>query len=135
MREEAGLVYTVEAELEASRTRATYSVVYACDPPYVSKARAIVERNLREMQQTPVSAAELNRAKTLLLRQIPLSESSVTEIADGLLERAVDELPLDEPLQAARRYVATTPSAVRDAFAKWIRPSGFVQVTIGPAPR
>jgi zinc protease len=135
LRERAGLVYTVAAGLEAGRTRSMYSVVYACDPPNVGKARAMVVRDLTEMQQAVVPAAELDRAKTLLLRQIPLSESSVGAIAEGLLGRAVEELPLDEPIVAAKQYLAITPDQVRAAFARWIRPAGFVQVTLGPAPK
>jgi len=44
-------------------------------------------------------------------------------------------LPLDEPVQVARRYVALTSEEVRAAFAKWIRPDDLVQVTQGPAPQ
>jgi zinc protease len=40
---------------------------------------------------------------------------------------------MDEPVQAARRYVAHPPEDVRAAFAKWVRPDGLVQVTEGPA--
>ncbi|MBI3015873.1 MAG: insulinase family protein, partial [Candidatus Tectomicrobia bacterium] len=81
LRERSGLVYSVEAWLRAGKTRSLYQVSYACDPPNVSKARALVERNLHQMQTTPVTAAELRQAKTLLLRQIPLSRSSTDNLA------------------------------------------------------
>ena len=134
LREKAGLVYTVDSFIEASKNRALFGVAYACDPPNVSRARALVERNLREMQTTPMSPEELRRAKTLLVRQVPLSEASVDGIAGMLLSRALHDLPLDESVRAARRYLETTAEQVRDAFAKWIRPSDFVQVTVGPNP-
>ena len=135
LREKAGLVYTVDSFLEASKNRALFGVAYACDPPNVSRARALVERNLREMQTTPMSPEELRQAKTLLLRQVPLSEESADGIAGMLLSRALHDLPLDESVRAARRYLETTAEQVRDAFAKWIRPSDFVQVTVGPNPK
>ncbi|MBF0559468.1 MAG: insulinase family protein [Nitrospirae bacterium] len=135
LREQAGLVYTVESFLDARKTRALFGVFYACDPPNVYKARALVERNLRLLQKKKIPAAELRRAKTLLIRQIPLSEASVDGIASGLLERSVEDLPLDEPLNAARHYLKITPSDVRDAFARWIRPAGFAEVVQGPEPR
>jgi zinc protease len=134
LREEAGLVYSVDAALDAGRTRTTYSVIYASDPGNVSKARAMIQRDLGQIQSAPVSTAELNRAKTLLINRIPLAESSVDAVASGLLGRAVDDLPLDEPMRAAERYLATTPGQVRDAFRKYIRPAGFAEVTLGPAP-
>jgi zinc protease len=83
----------------------------------------------------PASDHELEQAKALLLREIPLAESSVDSIAGGMLSRAILGLPLDEPIQAAHRYVALTPEGVRAAFAKWIRPDDLVQVTQGPPPQ
>ena len=132
LRERAGLVYSVESFLQAKKTRSLFGVFYACDPPNVDRARAMVQHNLRLMQTKPVSFAELQRAKTLLIRQIPLSESSVGSIALGLIERSVEGLPLDEPLLAARQYLKITAKEVRAAFARWIRPKGFAQVIQGP---
>jgi zinc protease len=87
------------------------------------------------MATSTVTPAELRQAKTLLLRRIPLAASSLDRIAQGLLSRSVAGLPLDEPVRAARRYLRLTADDVRDAFARRIRPEGFVQVTTGPAPR
>jgi len=47
----------------------------------------------------------------------------------------VRDLPLDEPLRAAKRYLETTAEEVEIAFAGWIRPGDFVQVTLGPSPQ
>ena len=132
LREQTGLVYVVQAMFNAGKTRAVYSVFYGCDPGNVSRARALVERDLREMQTTPVSADELRQAKTLLIRKIPLSESSVDGIAGTLLDLSQKDLPLDEPVRAAERYRRITAEQVRAAFLKWVRPADFVQVTLGP---
>jgi zinc protease len=134
LREKAGLVYTVGSSLEAGKHRSLFRVIYGCDPPNVSKARTMVERNLREMQTTPVTPEELKRAKILLLRQIPLAEASMDDIARRLLSRSVQDLPLEEPVKAAKHYRKTTADQIRDAFKKWIRPEDFVQVTEGPNP-
>jgi len=132
LREETGLVYAVQTMLDARKTRSAYSVFYGCDPGNVSRARALVERDLREMQTAPVSADELRQAKTLLIRKIPLSESSVDGIAGTLLDLSQKDLPLDEPVRAAERYRRITAEQVREAFRKWVRPADFVQVTLGP---
>jgi zinc protease len=135
LRQKSGLVYHVDSSFEAGRTRMLYVVSYACDPANVSKARAIIEHNLRVMQKTPVPHDELLQAKTLLLREIPLSESSVNSIANGLLSRIILDLPLNEPTLAAERYLKLTAEQVREAFSRWIRPNDLVQVTEGPSPR
>jgi zinc protease len=135
LRERAGLVYFVSSSMDVRKTRAFYVVEYACDPSRVSTARAIIERQLRTMQTTPASAEELRRAKALLLREIPLSGSSEEGIASGLLDRATRNLPLDEPIIAARRYLALTAEEVQAAFARYVRSEDLAQVTEGPGPR
>jgi zinc protease len=135
LRANAGLVYFVDSSFELGRTRGLYSVDYACDPPNVTKARAIIGRELEAMRKAPVTPDELRQAKALLLREIPLAESSVDSIAGGLLSRAIIGLPLDEPTRAARRYLELTAADVQAAFAKWLRPGDLVQVTEGPAPK
>jgi zinc protease len=134
LREKAGLVYSVDANLNAGRTRTVYQITYACDPDKAGRARALVARDLRQLQTRPISDAELQLARALLVRRIPLSEASLEQIGRGILELSVDDLPLDEPARAADRYLEITPAEVRAAFARWIRPDGFAQVSIGPAP-
>ena len=135
LRQVNGYVYNVGVSLDASKTRATYSVSYGCDPDKVSKARAIIIRDLSQMRTTDVSPAELHLAKALLLRQIPLSVSSEDALATGLLGRAVIGLPLDEPVVAARKYMQLTADDVRNAFAREIDTGNLVQVVRGPAPQ
>jgi zinc protease len=134
LRERAGLAYYVGSSFEVGRTRAIYLASYACDPPKVSQARAIIERDLRDMQKTPVDARALHQAKALLLKRIPLAEASVDDIAGGLLERVALDLPLDEPQRAAQRYAALDAQQVQAAWAKWLRVDALAQVSVGPAP-
>src|SRR5208282_5530900 len=95
-----------------------YRVTYACDPPNVGKARDIVVSDLKAMQSRDVTPEELAQAKGLLLREIPLGEASFESVAQGWLYRATHDLPLDEPMRAARHYSDLTASDVRSAFAQ-----------------
>ena len=135
LRQVAGYVYNVDVSLHASETRASYTVDYGCNPENVSKARALVQRDLEQMRTQNVSPAELEQAKALLLRQIPLGESSEESVAGGILGRAIIGLPLDEPILAARRYAELNADQVKAAFQKYVRPDDFVQVVRGPAPQ
>lgn len=135
LRENAGLVYTIGSSLQAGKTRTIYAVTYGCDPPKVSKARAIVVRDLKAIQTSPPDVSELQSAKALVLRRIPLGESSFGSIAAGWLGRSAIGLPLDEPFIAARHYLDMTGAQIQAAFAKWLRPDDLVQVTQGPAPQ
>jgi len=135
LRGDAGLVYSVDAVLEAGRTRSLFGISYACDPPNVSRVRAVIERNLRTMQTATVPEKELVQAKTLLIRQIPLAQSSLDGIAGELLSLSNEGLPLDEPTSAAKRFRNLTADEVREAFTRWIRPNDLAQVTLGPGSK
>jgi zinc protease len=132
LREKTGLVYEVSSTFDLGRTRSFYSIEFACDPANVAKARSIVEADLKQMQAEAVSPEELARAKSLALREIPLSEASVDGLALGLLDRAASGQPLDQPLRAAKAYLALQAEQVRAAFARWVRLPDFVQAVQGP---
>jgi zinc protease len=71
----------------------------------------------------------------MLLRDIPLAESSVDYIANGWLAYSALGLPLDERVHAGRIYVKLNATDVQNAFIKWLLPNNLVQVTQGPAPQ
>ncbi|HTV76411.1 MAG TPA: pitrilysin family protein, partial [Candidatus Baltobacteraceae bacterium] len=135
LREKSGLVYFVDSSFEVGLTRGVYQVEYACDPQNVSKARAVILNDLNEIQTQPVSDHELFQAKLMLLRDIPLAESSADWIADGWLTYSGLGLPLDERVHAGKIFTQLTTNDVQSAFAKWIRPNDLVQVTQGPTPQ
>jgi len=135
LREKSGLVYFVDSSFNIGLTRGIYQVEYACDPPNVSKARAVILRDLADMRSKKVTARELHQARLMLLRDIPLAESSVDYIAQGWLAYSTLGLPLDERVRAGRIYVKLDAKDVQSAFVKWLRPDDLVQVTQGPVPK
>jgi zinc protease len=134
LRQVAGLVYTVDDDFTAGKTRSVYTVSFGSDLPNVAKARDLIVRDLRAMQTDNVTPEELHQAKALMLRQMALQQSSEDAIAGVLLARAQIGLPLDESRRMGQRYYDLTADEVRAAFAKWIRPQDFVQVIRGPQP-
>jgi zinc protease len=134
LREKNGLVYFVSSSFDIDKTRGIYLVHYACNPVNVLKTQRIVQQNLEQMRTEPVSAKELRQAQAMLLKEIPLAESSTDLIAEGLISRVELGLPLQEPLLAAQHYLALTAAQVKTAFANQLRPEDMVRVTEGPKP-
>ncbi len=134
LRKHTGLVYSVDADLDAGKTRSIFMVNYACDPSNVNNAAEIVSHDLKDLQTTPIPNDELIRAKAFMLRQIPLGEADVSQIARGLYSLRDMDLPLDEPALAADHYVNLSADDVQAAFRKWVRPADLVRVTQGPTP-
>ncbi len=69
-----------------------------------------------------------------MLTQTLLNESSEDEIANLLLELSIYDLPLDEPILAAKHYMEMTAEKVQAAFIKWLRPDDLAQIVRGPQP-
>jgi zinc protease len=135
LREKRGLVYTVGVGSSLDKQRGTYAVNFGCDPDKVTEAGRLVVRDLKQMQDAPISATELQQAKGILLRQIPLGESSFGAIAGNLLTYSMEGKPLDESSIAAQHYLALTAGEVQQVFAKFVRPDGLVTAVKGPAPK
>ncbi len=135
LRQVAGYVYNVDVSMEASKTRGSYTVTYGCDPQNVSKARALIQRDLEQMRTQDVSPDELHLAKATLVRSSPLRDSTEEGVAQGLRPRAVNGLPVAEPNVAAKKYFELRADQVKAAFARQIRLDDFVQVVRGPAPQ
>jgi len=135
LRDKGGLVYTVDSSFDLDKRRGTYSVSYGCDPDKVAAARAMVVRDLKQMQTAPVSDDDLKRAKGILLRQIPLGESSFGMIGSQLLTLSQEGKPLDAMTIAGQHYLALTAREVQQAYARHVRPDAFVTAVKGPAPK
>lgn len=135
LRDKSGLVYTVGTRFSLGKHRSTYTVNYGCDPDKVGAARAMVIRDLRQMQTEPVPAADLDLAKGILLRRIPLGESSFGAIGNRLLALSMEGKPLDTATVDGQRYLQLTAQDVQQAYAKHIRPEAFVTAVKGPAPK
>jgi zinc protease len=132
LRGSAGYVYSVDSVFDWSRTRGDYTVEFGADPRNVERARALVLRDLKDMRTTPVSDAELTRAKSSILRWLPMQRASVPAIAARLLRLADLGLPLDSNTTVAARYLDISARDIEDAFATWVRPDDLSEVVKGP---
>jgi zinc protease len=135
LRDTRGLVYTVNTSFNLGKHRSTYSVSFGADPDKVAAASKIVAQDLQQMQQAPVTDTELKRAKGILLRQIPLGESSFAAIGGQLLQLSIEDQPLDALTIAGQHYLQLTAPQVQQAYAQHIRPAAFVTAVKGPAPK
>jgi zinc protease len=135
LRVKAGLVYGVYSSVDLQKHRGTFSVDYGCDPDKVAQARALVIRDVKQMQDTPVGSAELHAAKGKMLRSLALGQSSFASIAGNFLSLSLQDKPLDADAVAAKKYMAMTAADIRHVFRQYLRPDDFVTAVKGPAPR
>ena len=128
----SGYVYSVESQIDWSRTRCEYSVSFGADPDKVGRARALVVQDVRDLQSNPVSDTELTRAKAQMLRRLPMQRDSVDSVAALYLRLVELGLPLETPQVAAQHYYDATAAQVQAAFKTYLRPDDLAQVVKGP---
>ncbi|SFC44118.1 zinc protease [Kushneria avicenniae] len=133
LREKRGLVYGVSSNLSLDAHRGRFNVSFGSDPDKAARARDLVVQNLKRMQNEPVSDSELHRAKSILLRAMPMQAASYGAISSSLLNLALSDKPLDATTRAAEQFVKLTSDDVQEAFRAHIRPDGFVTGVRGPA--
>ncbi len=132
LRARTGYVYSVNSSLDWTRTRATWDATFGADAASVGRAKQLVLSDVRAMQTTLVSEAELARAKAEVLRQLYMQHESVARTAAVYLYRAELGLPIDATTIAARRYADVTAEDIRRAFVTWLRPDGLSEISKGP---
>ncbi|MGH8184303.1 MAG: M16 family metallopeptidase, partial [Rhodanobacteraceae bacterium] len=135
LRVKAGLVYGVYSSVSLQKHRGLFSINFGCDPDKVAKARTLAVRDVKQMQDTPVTAAELHAAKGKMLRALALGQSSFGSIAGNFLSLSMQGKPLDADAIAAKKYMAMTAAQIQAVFKQDLRPDGFVTAVKGPAPK
>ena len=123
LRQVAGYVYNVDVSLSASKTRASYSVTYGCDPENVSKARALIQRDLNQMRTENVTP---RRAAAGQGAAAAADSAGRVERGHGggrLAGRAVIGLPLDEPI-AGRKALCGSECGRSEGRIREARPPG-----------
>jgi len=135
LRQVHGYVYSVDSHIQARKTRSAFLIDYGASPQNVEAANRLITADLRGLASAPLPAERLRRAKALLLGEVPLRQQSYDGVASQLETFDLLDLPPDQNLIDARRELDATPERIRAAFAKWVRPDGFVRVVEGPDPR
>jgi zinc protease len=132
LRQNAGLVYSVDSQLAAQGTRGQFTVEFASSPGNGARIVDAIGAEIARLQTEPVGDFELSLVKASIVRRTIVADASADAIAASLLDEASSGLALDRDRSEARDIVATDAAAVRAAFAKYIHPDRFVRVVVGP---
>ena len=132
IRQNAGLVYSIDSQFIARGARSRFSIEYACAPYNAARIQSLVESELTQLRTVPVGDFELGLMKASMIRRVVLGDASIESIGGGFLDDASNALPLDQSQRDAQHLLATDAHAVQDAFTAQILPGNFVRTTEGP---
>ena len=124
LREKSGLVYFVDSSFNIGLTRGVYQVAYACDPPNVSKARAVILSDLQGHADEKSVGAGIASGQA----------DAAARHSAGRIERGLHRARLARHIRrsdcrstnrfAPEKFTRKLDAGdVKNAFAKWLRPT------------
>jgi zinc protease len=132
IRQNSGLVYSINSELSADKSRSQFSIEFSSSPGNLDRISRLIDAEIGRMQTAPVGDFELSLAKAAVVRRTIVDGAALATIAQALLSDAQNGRPLDQDRLDAQAIIATSAQSVKEAFASIVRPSGFVKVIVGP---
>ncbi|HEY5339617.1 MAG TPA: pitrilysin family protein [Candidatus Aquilonibacter sp.] len=132
IRQNAGLVYSIDSQFVSSGARSRFSIEFACAQGNEARIEALVDDELAQLRKVPIGDFELALMKASMVRRVVLGDASASQIGAGLLNDATSGLPLDQPHIDAQHLLATDARAIQAAFAANIHPENFVRTIEGP---
>ena len=130
LREQHGLVYTVESSMASYSDTGVWSVYFGCDHHDVNRCIRLVNRELDRMMQAPLSARQLAAAKRQLKGQLTIAadnrEQFALDMAKHFLhygkERSLDQL--------IAQIDAITTSQLQDVAQQLFAPEHMQQLIL-----
>jgi zinc protease len=131
VREERGLAYSVYASVQPGRYGSSCVVSLQTRNDAVAQAVQLVREEMARIGREPVTAAELDSAKSYLIGSFPLRLDTSGKVARfaGAVEEA--GLGLDYPDRYKERIARVTAADVQRVAARYLDPATFDSVMVG----
>ena len=131
VREERGLAYSVYSGLGPGRYGSSYFVGLQTRVEAVDEAVLLVKEEMTRMAREPVTARELEVAKSYLIGSYALRTDTSGKMAGLLVAVEENQLGLDWPDRFKAGISRVTAADVRRVAATYMDPATFSSVTVG----
>ncbi len=130
VRSKAGLAYSVSSGFDAGKFPGSFSVGLQTKNQSANQALALVLKQLREMQEKPVSDAELDGAKRFLIGSFPLKIDRQSAIAGFMQQVELYGLGLDYADRYPKIVGAITKDDVLKVARQYLHPDAAIVVAV-----
>ncbi len=130
VRSKAGLVYSIGSSYEAALFPGSFQVVLETKNSSANEAISMVLAQMHRIQESPVSAAELESAKKFLIGSFPLKLDTQSSIASFLLQVQIYGLGLDYIDRYPGYIRAVTVADVQKVAREYLHPDAYVLVAV-----
>ena len=132
LREKHGYSYGVGSSVSLLRRMGTFSARGGIVAQNTVEAVAEYENELQKFSSGQVTEAELSAAKEALVRGLPAALETNDAVSSAMANLVSLGLPLDYYRTFASRVSKVSQADVRRVAAKWISPSRWPVVIVGP---
>jgi len=130
VRSEHGLAYSVNSGFETGKFQGSFTIGLQTKNASSNEAIDLVLQQLREIQEKPVSDAELDGAKKFLIGSYPLGLERQSAIASFMIQVEFYGLGLDYADQYPKLIGSVTKDDVLAVAKKYLHPDAMIVVAV-----
>jgi zinc protease len=130
VRSEHGLAYSIGSGFEPGKFQGSFQVSLQTKNQSSNEAIDLILQQIREIQEKPVTDAELDGAKKFLIGSFPLALERQTAIAGFILQMQIYGLGLDYPEKYPKLIGAVTKDDVLAVAKKYLHPDAVLLVAV-----
>lgn len=130
LRERRGLVYSVDANLTLMSDCGLMAVYYGCDPADADRCADLVNDQLRDISEHPLSSRAFNAARKQYLGQLAVASDNREQMALNAGRSMLYFNRVASTDEVRDKIMALTPDALLSA-ARHLRPENFSRLTLG----
>jgi zinc protease len=130
VRSKAGLAYGISSGFEAGKFPGSFAVNTQTKNKSSNEALRLILGQLRDMQEHPVSDAELGSAKKYLIGSFPLKIDRQSSIASFILQVELYGLGLDYAERYPKLITAVSAADIQRVAQKYLHPDALILVAV-----
>jgi len=130
VRSKNGLAYGISSGFDAGKFPGSFAVNTQTKNKSTNEALRLIIEQLRDMQEHPVSDAELASAKKYLIGSFPLKLDRQSAIASFILQVELYGLGLDYAEQYPKLIAAVTKEDIQRVAQKYLHPDALLLVAV-----
>ncbi len=130
VRSKAGLVYSIDSHYQAGLFPGSFQVVLETKNKSANQAISMVVQQMRRIQESPVTDAEIDSARKFLIGSFPLKLDTQNSIVQFLLQVQLYGLGLDYIDKYPGYIRAVTKEDVQKVARQYLHPDSYVLVAV-----
>jgi len=130
-REKRGLTYGIYSSLQDNLHNDSMSISTSTKNDSANEMLEIVKAEMIRLQNEPVTAKELEDAKSYIIGSMPLSLTSSDNIASMVLSMRVKKLPIDYLDTLAAKFDSVTAEDIQRVAKRVLKPESMVTIMVG----